>query len=265
MRIITCFKVVPDDQEIVVNSNKTLDVSKAPATISSYDLNALEAGVALAEAVGAVAGTETEEPAEVVALSVGGAWIDESKLKKNVLSRGPDELVLVADDSLADMDSHATAAALKAALNELGSFDLVICGEGSADRYAQQVGIQLGMLLDVPVLNCVTHLECASGSLLVERTLENEVQSIELSLPAVISVTSDLNKPRIAGMKQILAAGKKPSRVLRAADLGFAPLPSTEVLSTLAPPEAERLRQIVEGSSDEEITAFAKLLAEALR
>ncbi|MDR2108038.1 MAG: hypothetical protein LBP28_01070, partial [Coriobacteriales bacterium] len=249
---------------------------KAPASISSYDLNAIEAGVALAEALadagvaedagvgaaGVAAGTSAG--AEVIALSVGGGWIDDSKLKKNVLSRGPDSLVLVADDSLRELDTHATALALKAALASLGDFDLVLCGEGSADIYAQQVGIQLGALLELPVLNCVNHLQLRDGKLLVERTLEDEVQSLEVPLPAVLSLTSDLNKPRIAGMKQILAAGKKPSRVLSAADIGFVPLSTTEVLSTLAPVEAERSRQIIEGDSDAEIAAFAKALAEKL-
>ncbi|MDR2107857.1 MAG: hypothetical protein LBP28_00130, partial [Coriobacteriales bacterium] len=92
MRIITCFKVVPDDQEITVNADRTLNLEKAPASISSYDLNAIEAGVVLAEALadtgvaedagvgaaGAAAGTSAG--AEVIALSVGGGWIDDSKL-----------------------------------------------------------------------------------------------------------------------------------------------------------------------------------------
>jgi electron transfer flavoprotein beta subunit len=258
MKIITCFKVVPDEQEIVVNADRTLNLEKAPAAISAYDLNAIEAGVALAEGLGG-------EGSEVIALSIGGQWISDSKLRKNVLSRGPDSLLLVADELLADLDTHATAAALQHALAVLEGFDLVICGEGSADIYAQQVGIQLGTLLDLPVLNSVSALEYVDGKLLVERTLESEVQSIELPLPAVISVTSDLNKPRIAGMKQILAAGKKPSTVLDASAIGFAPQLTTERISTLAPPETERARQIIEGDSDEDIAAFAAYLAEALR
>jgi electron transfer flavoprotein beta subunit len=163
------------------------------------------------------------------------------------------------------LDSHATAAVLKAVLTASDGFDLVICGEGSADVYAQQVGIQLGTLLDVPVLNCITRLDLTEGELLVERTLENEVQSIEVPLPAVLSVTSDLNKPRIAGMKQILAAGKKPTRLLSATDIGFVPQTTTEVLSTLAPPETERLRQIIGGDSDADIATFASVLTDALR
>ena len=274
MKIITCFKVVPDDQEISVTASGCLDLSKAPASISNYDLNAIEAAVALAEALsqgegqGEGQGEAGAKTNQVIALSVGGSWIDDSKLKKNVLSRGPDSLVLAADDSLNNLDTHATAKALKAAIATLGNYDLVICGEGSADIYARQVGIQLGALLGVPVLNCVSDLQFAPGGenkLLVKRTLESQVQSIELPLPAVLSVTSDLNKPRIAGMKQILAAGKKSVVVLSASQLDYLPEATTEEISTLAPPEAERLHKIIEADSCDEIAVFAKTLAELLR
>jgi electron transfer flavoprotein beta subunit len=270
MKIITCFKVVPDDQDITINDNQSLCLDKAPASISSYDLNAIEAGVALLEALDNPDGSDFgdmshEARRELIALSVGGTWIDDSKLKKNVLSRGPDSLVLVADDNLGDLDSYATASALRDAIEHIGDFDLVICGEGSADRYAQQVGIQLGALFDLPVLNCVSGLEFVNGSLRAQRMLEYNVQVIEVPLPAVISVTSDINKPRIAGMKQILAAGKKPVKVFTGADIGYEVKATTESLSVLAPPEAERIRHIIDGDSEEDIANFAEFLAEALR
>ena len=270
MKIVSCFKVVFDDQDITINDDRSLCMDKAAASISSYDLNAIEAGTALLETLNGQPGTGCgdtgfDSGGELVALSVGGKLLDDSKLKKNLLSRGPDSLVLVADDSLGDLDSYATADALRAAIEFLGGFDLVICGDGSADRYAQQVGIQLGTLLGLPVLNCVSRLEPAKGKLMVERALEHDVQAIEVTLPAVISVTSDINKPRIAGMKQILAAGKKPVSMLSAADIGFRPQPTTETVGVLAPAESERIRYIIEGDSEEDIAGFARFLAEALR
>jgi electron transfer flavoprotein beta subunit len=255
MKIISCFKVVPDDQDIVVRGDRTLDFSRAAATISTYDLNAIEAGVQLAE----------EYDGEVIALSVGGTGIDDSKLRKNVLSRGPASLALVADDATSDLDTHNTAQALKAALEKIGEYDLVLCGDGSADVYAQQVGIQLGELLGIPVLNSVNSLRIESGTLVAERTLEDETQTLDVMLPAVISVTSDSYQPRIATMKQILAAGKKPVTLYTATDIEFSAHPTTEVWSTLAPRETDRKHDITEGDTPEAIAAFALKLTEALR
>ncbi|MFR1641113.1 MAG: hypothetical protein ACLSVD_19450 [Eggerthellaceae bacterium] len=90
MNIVAAFKVVPDDQDIQVSADGTLDYSKAKNTVSAYDLNAIEAAAQLAAA---------NEGSNVVAVTVGGADIDDSKLKKNVLARGVDELVMIADDA----------------------------------------------------------------------------------------------------------------------------------------------------------------------
>jgi electron transfer flavoprotein beta subunit len=84
--------------------------------------------------------------------------INQSKLKKDILSRGPDELVMIADDALANADTAVTARVLAAASGSSRRVDLVLCGEGSADLYFQQVGLQLGELLDLPTLNAVSSI-----------------------------------------------------------------------------------------------------------
>lgn len=91
-----------------------------------------------------------------------------------------------------------------------GGFDLILCGDGSADEYAQQVDVQLAARLGVPSVNAVTAIKAEGDSMVVERTLEDVVEEVEVPLPAVIAVTPDVATPRIPGMKDILAAGKKP-------------------------------------------------------
>ena len=140
---------------------------------------------------------------------------------------------------------------------------LILCGDGSADLYAQQVGAQLGQLLGIPVVNCVSKITVENGSIIAERTLEHEVETLEIPMPAVISVTSDINLPRIAGMKQILAAGKKPAVVLRSADLEYAAPATIDILETLAPKETDRKHIIIEGDSDEAIAAFIANVAKS--
>lgn len=256
MQIITCFKIVPEEQDIIVNATGDLSFDRAKMTISNYDINAIEAGTQLVEAHGGA----------VVGISVGAAGINDSKLKKNVLARGPESLYVVADNSLADMDTHQTATVLKAAIGKIGQFDLILCGEGSADLYAQQVGVQLGQLLNLPTINSVSKISIKDEQAIVERILEDEVEILEIPLPAVLSVTSDSNVPRIPGMKQILAAGKKTAISWTAADLGLGrPAKSIENLETKAPQQAERKQDILEGDAEEAVRNFLEKIIKELK
>ena len=255
MKVIACVKVVPEEQDIAVLPSGDLSFDNAKPTISAFDLNALEAGSVLAEQNGA----------EFVAVSVGAANVNDSKTKKNILSRGPASMVMVADDALEGATSYQTACALAGAIGTIEGWDLVLCGAGSADRYAQQTGSQLAQLLGVACVNGVSAIEPGDGVVIVERTLENVVQRIEVPLPCVLTLTSDINRPRVATMKQILAAGKKPATVLSAADIAYAAGASTEVIDVKAPTATDRAQDIVAGDSDDDIQVFIGKLKNMLR
>lgn len=247
MNVITCYKIVPEAQDIIVQKDRTLSFERAEWKIGQYDLNAIEAGMQLVEAVGG----------KVTALSVGESTLKDSKLRKGVLSRGPEDLIQVIDDGLEDAETHQTAKALAAAVRKIADYDLIICGEGSSDLYAQQVGPQLGELLNVPTVNFISKITPEGDKIIVERTLEGEVEVLEIPLPAVISVTTDINLPRIPGMKAILAAGKKPVTEWSGADIACdCAGRMIDIVSTLAPEQVDRKQIIVEGDSEE---AVAKL------
>ncbi|OUO90354.1 electron transfer flavoprotein [Gordonibacter sp. An230] len=252
MNIVAAFKVVPDDQDIQVAPDRSLDYSKAKNTVSAYDLNAIEAAAQLAAA---------EPGSKVVAVSAGPASIDDSKLKKNVLARGVDELYLTADDACANLDANATAAVLAELLSKVGAWDVVLCGDGSADNYAQQVDVQLAARLGVPVVNGATRIVAKGDALEVERTLEDVVETVEVPLPAIVSVAPDIAEPRIPGMKDILAAGKKPMNVA-GTDASFGA--KVEVVSCQAPEQADRKLEIIDASEDGAIERFAAALKAAL-
>ena len=252
MNIVAAFKVVPDDQDIQVSADGTLDYSKAKNTVSAYDLNAIEAAAQLAAA---------NEGSNVVAVTVGGADIDDSKLKKNVLARGVDELYMTADDACKGLDASATAVALAELVSKVGDFDVVLCGDGSADNYAQQVDVQLAAKLGLPVVTAATKITAKDGALEVERTLEDVVEVVEVPLPAVVSVAPDIALPRIPGMKDILAAGKKPSSVNAASDVAAAVV---DVVETKAPQQAERKMEVLDASVDGDLEKFAAALKAAL-
>ena len=252
MKIVVSFKVVPDDQDVQVSGDGSLDFSKAHRIVSTYDLNAMEAAAQLAAA---------NEGSSVVGVTVGDAKIDDSKLKKNVLARGVDELFMTADDACSDMDAHATAAALADLVAKAGDYDLILCGDGSADNYAQQVDVQLAAKLGLPVVNGATKIEAGDGFVTVERTLEDVVEVVEVPLPAVVSVTPDVALPRIPGMKDILAAGKKPMNVA-GAEGAYAS--AIEVVDCKAPEQADRKLEIIDASEDGAIEKFAAAIKAAL-
>ena len=105
-----------------------------------------------------------------MAVSASPADIDDSKLKKNILARGVDELYMTADDACKGLDAHAAAAALADLVAKAGEYDLILCGDGSADDYAQQVDAA-GRRLGLPSVNGATKIKLGSGSVTVERTL----------------------------------------------------------------------------------------------
>ncbi|MEC4176871.1 electron transfer flavoprotein [Adlercreutzia sp. R7] len=251
MNIVVAFKVVPDDQDIQVAGDRSLDFSKAKGIVSAYDLNAIEAAAQLAAA---------HPGSTVTAITVGPASIDDSKLKKNVLARGVDNLRMVADDALADLDAAATAEALAALLGGT-DFDVVLCGDGSADDYAQQVDVQLAARLGLPSVSAVTALTAEGDTIVAERTLEDVVEEVRVPLPAVVAVSPDVALPRIPGMKDILAAGKKPMEVTAAS---VAPARTIEVVSCAAPQAAERACTVLDASADGAVEEFAAALKAAL-
>lgn len=252
MNIVVCYKVVPDAEDIEARPDRSISLAKASWKISDYDLQAIEAGVRLFEAHGG----------KVSGLSAGPRESGESKIRKDALSRGPDDLFLVIEDSLRDADSHLTAGALAAAVKKMGGFDLIICGEASGDLLNKQVGIQLGELLGLPVINAVSKIELVDGKVKVERTLEDEIEVLEVSLPAVVVVTTGINEPRLPTMKEILKAGKKPVTEWHLADLSLEAKGATEVVSILAPERTERKGEILEGDAKEVSQKLVKYLSE---
>ena len=247
MKILVACKILADDQDIKAASDGSLDLSRAHQRISEYDLNAIEAAAQLAA---------SEDGSSVAAISVGSKAADDSKVKKNVLARGVDELFLAADDALADLDSRATAAELAKLVEAAGGYDVIVCGAGSADLYAKQVGVQLAAALDVPYVSGVVEMSATGGKLACKRMTEAALESLEITLPAVVAVLPDIAQPRIAGMKDILAAGKKPMNVSGAA-AGTAN--TVETISVSAPEQADRDCQVFD-----DVDAFIAAVKAAL-
>ena len=253
MKIITCFKLVPEEQDIVVTPEYTLNFDNADAKISQFDLNAIEAASQIA--------TDDDE---IAALTIGGSLLQNSKVRKDVLSRGPHSLYLVQDAQLEHALPLDTAKALAAAIEKIG-FDLLIFGEGSGDLYAQQVGLLVGEILNIPAVNGVSKIiSLTADTLTVERELEDETETLSIPLPAVVAVSTDINSPQIPSMKAILGAAKKPVQVWSAADIGFNAEAAWSEQQVAAPKQRERQRIVIEGDGEEQIAAFAENLRKVI-
>ena len=246
MNTVACYKITPDNQDVAVAPDGSIDLAHAAMVLGEYDLMAIEEAAKVAEA--------TEGRA--VLLTAGGEALGDTKLVKAALSRGASELYSVSDPALADADAFQTATVLAAALGKM-EYNLVICGEGSADRYEQQVGSLLGSLLGLPVVNAVSSIEPRDGSVVVERALENEVEVLEVALPAVVSVTTDINLPRIPQLKDILAAGKKPVTTWTLDEVGGLSSACVETVSVKAPGNVERKKVVYESGSAENVGELA--------
>lgn len=244
MKILVGCKLVPEDQDIIVNRDCSLDMSKAAPKISQFDLNAIETAVQI---------KGNSEDTTITALSVGGKYLNNVKSRKDMLSRGPDELIVVANDKYENILPNETAQIMAKVAGEIG-FDLIICGDGSGDIYAQQTGMRLGALLNVPTINGISKIvSIDSENIIVERALESEVEILEITMPAVISVSADINVPSIPGMKAIISAGKKPVNTMEytSEESGL-----VKFVNVLAPENKDRKNIIIEGDSDDKIAEF---------
>jgi electron transfer flavoprotein beta subunit len=150
---------------------------------------------------------------------------------------GADEAVLVTAPELDGAESAKAALLLAGAIKKMEGFDLILLGEGSADNYSGQVGPRLAEILDLPQVTYVKSLEVDGRKVKAVRSLEDILEEVEVELPALISVVSEINEPRIPAVTQILRAGRKPKKILKPADLSskVAEERSVVTVSNLAP------------------------------
>jgi electron transfer flavoprotein beta subunit len=207
MNIVVCVKQVPDTAvERTLTPEGTLDRASLDGLINELDEYAIEEGLKLAEAHGG----------EVTILSMGPGKAADSVRK--ALSMGADKAVHVMDGGLAGSDALATSAALAAALRVVG-FDLVICGSESTDARTGVVPAMLAERLGVPQLTLASKVDVDGSSVTIRRVTDDGYAVVTGSLPAVVSVVEKVNEPRYPTFKGIMAAKKKPVRVLALADL----------------------------------------------
>ena len=246
MNIVVCLKQIPDLQQIRIKDRKPL-LEGAPLIFGDMDKSALEEAVRI---------KEKTEGTKVIALGLGGAKLKDGI--KEALAIGADEAVLLTDPLFADSDSMGKTRALAKAIEKIGECDLILCGEGSTDNYSGQVGPRLAEALDLPQITYVRELEIEGDKIKAVRNMEESFEVVETELPALVTVAEEINQPRLASLRDILKAGRKPVQEWTAANLGLsedevgAQGAVTEMVSNLAP-EQERKEVVFEGELDDVI------------
>ena len=243
MQIIVCIKQVPETHNVRIDPT-THALVREGGVINPFDENAIEAALQLKEQHGG----------KVTVISMGPP--DADKSLRHALAMGADQAVLLTGEAYRRSDTLATSCALAGAIRKLGEFDLVLCGKQAIDGDTAQVPPGLAERLGIPQVTFAIELEVGNGKLRAKRVLDDRYQTLEVKLPALVSVVKQINEPRRPGMKGVLRAKKAPLTIWDAPELevdlsqlGNEGSP-TWVIRTFAP-ERQKRGQVLEGTPGE--------------
>lgn len=210
MKILALIKYSLDVAEVKVDAaTHELRLGGVPEKFGNIDKNAVEAAVQLKESAG---GT-------VQALCLGPATARDSF--KDVLAMGVDEAFLVEDPFNGAGEPVITVQLLEAAIRKLGSFDVIFCGFASDDGYTYQIGSRLAERLSLPLVSYARQLKLEGDTLVVDRDLDDWIETVQAPLPAIVSVAEEAFPPRRTTLMDAIKAKKKPVSIWNVeADLG---------------------------------------------
>ncbi len=212
MNIVVCVKYVPDAQsEPAFNDDKTTDRVGVDGLLSELDEYAVEAALKIVEA----------GEGEVTVMTMGPDAAADAV--KKALQMGADKGVHITDDALHGSDAPATSLVLAEAIKKIGNADLILTGLGSTDGGMGVIAPMLAERLGLPQVTLVSELTIDGGKITARRDGDAASETLEATLPAVVSVTDQINEPRYPSFKGIMAAKKKPVEVWTLSDLGLDP------------------------------------------
>ena len=225
MKILVAVKRVVDyNVKIRVKSDGSgVDLANVKMSMNPFDEIAVEEAVRLKEA-----GIATE----VVVVSAGVTQCQETL--RTALAIGADRAILV--ESEADLQPLAVAKILKA-LSEKESAQIIILGKQAIDDDSNQTGQMLASLLDIPQATFASKVVVADGKATVTREVDGGLETIALSLPAVITTDLRLNEPRYVTLPNIMKAKKKTIDIVKPEDLGVDIAPRLKTLKVEDPPK----------------------------
>jgi len=247
MNIIVCAKQVVDVSEMKVdpNTNKPI-LQGVPQKISDIDKNAMEEAIKIKE----------KHSGKITVVTIGPA--DAKERIKELLAMGADEGVLVSPPE--NYDYYVIANLLASAIKKIGDYDIILCGEASIDMFSGQVGPRLAGLLGIPQITYAQNVEVDKDKVTAERNMGDKAVTTESSYPVLITVTKEINEPRLPSLMQILGAANKPINEMKADSLTEGLNPKVETIE-LKGVSMERKNIIYKDDIDESITKLVDSLA----
>src|SRR5262245_6729072 len=251
LNIIVCIKQVPDWEapadtfKIDPEHKKVVPPPNIDPRISLFDEHAIEAALQLRETHGG----------KVTIVSLGPDFAQ--RAVKQAVAMGADDGILLKDAAFEDSDTYATAYILAEAIKKIEAFDLILCGRQAADWDVGQVGLGIAELLGIPCVSIAQKIEVAENRLVVERLVEGGFDVMQVDLPALITVSNEINKPRYPTLRGIMAAGKKQIPTWDTTTLGIDPAhigaqAAHARVVKLYVPVHEAHCEFIEGETDEE-------------
>ena len=246
LNIIVCIKQVPETTEVEIDPETgRLKREEVTAAVNPFDEFAVEEGLRLKERCG---GT-------VKALTMGPPMAEAAL--RDAVAMGCDEAWLATDRAFAGADTLATSYTLSLCIEKMAPNDLIICGLKTTDGDTGQVGPELAEHLGIPHICYVNKvLEVSDSTIRVTRMLDDGVETLEAPLPVLITVTKEINQPRLATLRGRLKARKAEIMQLTSKDVAGNPDrfgldgSATRVIKVFTP-EPPAGGEVVEGSPDE--------------
>lgn len=252
MNIIVCLKQIPDPEAPlqryrIDETGRRMETEQGIVpVVNPFDENAIEAALRLKETHGG----------KVTVLTLGDTASQEAL--KRALRMGADDAILVEREGVMDPAPHVTAYLLAKAIEKIGSYDLVICGRQAGDWDQGQVGCLTAECLNVPCLTIVKSIEMmGDGKLRVQRLAEGGYEVMEASTPALVTVTNEINQPRLTTVAGVLRSSKYKIPVWSREDVGADPdlmksLAALTRMENLYIPETNVECQVMSGETPEE-------------
>ena len=255
MNIIVCIKQVPDAKDVRLDpKTNTLAREGVQSIMNPFDRHAVEEAVRLKEQHG---GT-------VTVISMGPPQAE--AVLRDAVACGADEAVLVSDRAFAGADTWATTYTLGKAIEEIGQYDLILCGKQAIDGDTAQVGPGLAKRLNIPYVSYVRKITGFDNNILsLHRLMDDGYDEMEMPLPGLITVVKEINEPRVPSLKGKMKAKRLNIRNMTAEDIGADPdsigLPgsTTQVVKVFAP-EFKGERAMLEGTIDEQVEQLVNKL-----
>ena len=260
LNIVICVKAVPDPKEAcnikIDPHTKTLLRCDVPLVVNPLDKNAIEAALQL----------KAQFDVHITVLSMGPP--EAGNIVKECLALGADQGFLLCDPAFGGADAYATAFTLAKAIEKIGAYDVILCGMASSDGSTEWVGPEIAAMLNIPVVTMLKEIvESDREQWKVKACLENGYRLMQVKLPAVFTVTRELNTPRTLSFSGIIKARKKEITQWAVGDLevpveavGLKGSPT--IVSKLSTTESKREAEMIAGTREEKADLLVQKLAD---